>query len=447
MMLKRPMPDWLAYLYGEMTKPPHFLQLSSQQKQPADHADEPQHSTPISHASSNHAVKKTAPSSSHGTRTDNFIPVSEHRSEPPTRNPGKANSTARAGEPIKTASTRVPMRTTYTPIPQAVLDKFPFTVERREQLPGILRVETPDKKRYALKKTELSPQHVRFIHRALQYAQKQGFTRFSRFALTKKKGPVLMHDDKVYYATEWIDGQHVNFASTEHVAQTAYALAQFHEATRGLTSEKYTPPDAFELFTMTQQRNRDLQKMLHRAEAKDDKDRFDSLFVSLKEQLLEDAAQSLQLLQQSESVAFLSEDRAHAGLCHLDVIPGNCIYTPDHNVHLIDFELSTFAPRALDVAHLLRRSLQLTNWNGDVAYACFLHYNAVKTMPKVEYALVSALLYFPYRAWRLAHTRYHFFADDAQIDELYAYKNQEARRHQFLTSLTEQVQGLSTTEV
>lgn len=247
----------------------------------------------------------------------------------------------------------------------------------------------------------------------------------------------------VYYATEWIDAQPANFASAEHVAQTAYALAQFHEATRGFTSEKFVPNDAFNLFEMTKERNHDLRQLIYKAEANDDKDEFDKLFVSLKAELLDDAADSLQLLQQAECAAFLHADKANAGISHLDVIPGNCLYAPDHNVYLIDFELSTFAPRVLDMAHLLRRSLQLNHWSGDIAYACFLHFDTVKTIPKVEYRLVEALLKFPYRAWRLAHTRYHFFKDPAQLDDLLAYADEASRRQSFLKSFSEQVRSLS----
>ncbi|GMA63230.1 phosphotransferase [Alicyclobacillus fastidiosus] len=328
-------------------------------------------------------------------------------------------------------------------MPATVLERYPIDVDRREQLPDILRVVTEDEQRYAVKRTTISLPHVWFIHKMLKYAQKQGFTRCSKLLMTKKKSPGVVYGGNVYYASEWIDGQPANFASAEHVAQTAYALAQFHEATRGFTSEKFVPEDAFDLLEMTKQRNRDLRQLLYRAEAMKDKDEFDQLFVSLKSALQDDAAESLQLLQQNECAAFLSHDKTHPGICHLDVIPGNCLYAPDHNVHLIDFELSTFAPRVLDMAHLLRRSLQVNNWSGDIAYACFLHFDTVKSIPKVEYRLVEALLKFPYRAWRLAHTRYNFFKDPAQIDDLLAYADQEARRQSFLKSFTAQVRSLS----
>lgn len=455
MMTKRPlknMPDWVQYLYEEMTKPPYFLQ-KQRDSSPTSHSSR-DGSVDESEAPSRYTQKKQA-SSSVIDRVQSHLSNKSH-------SPQSRGNEKRSPDPGSTQTTQVsfaretnrntsrsrsregPQMAQHVPLP--VLERYAFDVSKRQSLPGILKIHASDGERYAVKRTTLTMPHVRFIHRALIFAQKQGFSRFSRFVLTKKKAPGVVHDSRVYYATEWIDGQPANFSSAEQVAQTAYALAQFHEATNGFKTDKFAPADAFDLFQMTQQRNRDLRQMLVRADAKSQKDDFDNLFLSLKSTMLDDAAESLQRLQQADCVAFLTEDKNHPGLCHLDVIPGNCLYTPEHQIHLIDFELTAFAPRALDIAHLLRRSLQLTNWHGDMAYACFLHFNSVRSMPKVEYHLVHALLQFPYLPWRLAHTRYHYYADDGQLAELERYAEQETRRHEFLESLSLQVRNLSTSD-
>ncbi len=45
---------------------------------------------------------------------------------------------------------------------------------------------------------------------------------------------------------------------------------------------------------------------------------------------------------------------------------------------------------------------------------------------------MQCLLTFPYRAWRLAHTRYHVLKDRTQTEELRDYAAQEVRRQAFL---------------
>ncbi|MFB5192302.1 phosphotransferase [Alicyclobacillus fastidiosus] len=445
MTKRQKMPDWFEGIAAEFLKPPYFLQAQFEAKSNGSN-------TATAQATQDAPARSFEPRSGYGQREPSTDSL-RHASGDGISNDDDTPATVRQSRPAvrqvrppatRSGRTATASGTSYPVVPATVLERYPIDVNHREQLPDILRVVTDDEQRYAVKRTTISLPRVWFIHKMLRYAQKQGFTRYSKLLLTKKKSPGVVYDGNVYYATEWIDGQPANFASAEHVAQTAYALAQFHEATRGFTSEKFVPEDAFNLLELTQQRNRDLRQLLYRAEAKKDKDEFDQLFVSLKSALQDDAAESLQLLQQGECVAFLSHDKTNPGIGHLDVIPGNCLYAPDHNVHLIDFELSTFAPRVLDMGHLLRRSLQTNHWSGDIAYACFLHFDTVKSIPKVEYRLVEALLKFPYRAWRLAHTRYHFFKDPAQVDDLLAYADQEARRQSFLKSFTDQVRSLST---
>lgn len=427
------MPDWLQTLYEEMMKPPYFLQHTTKAKSEA----KPQ--TPQTAQAETQGDRPSAKGEEKQRSDVRHRPETEH-AEPIINASTRGDSRARTSTNERTSTTS---RTLLHDVPSEVLARYPFEISDREQFPDVVRVTTKSGKRYAVKRTTLTMQHVRFIHRFLTYARSQGYVLHSQLVLTKKKSPGVFYEGNAYYATEWIDGQNANFTHAEQVAQTAYSLAQLNEATRGFQTDKYAPPDAFDLFNMTQERMRDLRHMLIRADANQTPDAFDQLFASMKDQLLEDASQSLQRLQHVECVDFLAREQKRPGISHLDVIPENCLYAPDHKVHLIDFELSTFAPRALDIAHLLRRSLQLTNWNGDLAYACFLHFNSVRTISKPEYRLVQALLQFPYLAWRLAHTRYHYFKSSAQLDELERYAEQDRKRQQFLSSLDDQIGSLT----
>ncbi|EJY56156.1 aminoglycoside phosphotransferase [Alicyclobacillus hesperidum URH17-3-68] len=419
------LPDWVQQLIDEFTRPPYFL-------------------NPSNGANQNTGNKRSQPSNEYEPSS---TPQPESRHQQKTSvHPMQQADHERRHEPAQTSGLRAGTAADSARIPRAVLAKYEFASAKREQLQGVEQVTTEDGQRYAVKRASIPPARVRFMHRALVYARKQGFTRYAPFVLSKQKSPVVIDDGQAYYVTKWIDGQPAHFASAEHVAQTAYTLAQFHEATRGFVNEKYAPADAFDLFGMLQRRTRDLRHMLIRADAKRDKDAFDALLLSLRDALLNDAAHSLHLVDDAEAIAFLAEDKDEAGLCHLDVIPGNCLYTPDHHVCLIDFDLATYAPRALDMAHLLRRGFQASDWNGELAYACFLHFDAVRAIPKVEYRLVESLLRFPYLPWRLAHTRYRYFVNEAQLDELQRYALQEEKRQAFLSSLADQVEHLGEQE-
>lgn len=442
-------PLWLEELIQEMMRPPYFWQYLQEQQKKASEAD--------SSAYTEDASGDTRPRPDRPANGPRHAELNRDRAlaAPPRPRVGPAETSPHhrdtAGQSDRsprlaaaTATRAASAGPSIAPfrVPSAVLRHYDWKIDRTESFDHVLRVHTPNGS-YAVKRTHISPERVRFIHKALQYSKRQGFRRYAPFVFTKKKRPFVVLDGNTYYATEWVQGNQVNFAISDHVAQTAYSLAQLHEHTRGFEPPGYCPESAFELLRMQRERHHDLRQLLLRAEHKKQQDEFDKLFFSLKDRLLEDSEQCLQLLAQRDCEAFLTDDATRPGLCHLDVIPGNFILDGEHQVQIIDFDLSTFGPRSLDIAHLLRRSLQQTNWRSDLAYTCFLNYNAVKTMPKVEYAIIQALLRFPYRAWRVAHTRYHFFSDAGQLHDLKGFRDQEPRRQNFLQEFSRQVEHLS----
>lgn len=323
-------------------------------------------------------------------------------------------------------------------MPVEVVKDYSWTVKRAAPKDGAVRVFTP-KSTFALKSSYLSPARIEFLHQALTYTEEQGFTRFAPFVLTKEGRPYAVSKDKIYYATKWQTGQPVNFSSEEQVAKVAQVLAEFHEKSRGFESESYNPPMEFDVGGLLRRRTENLKGLLARAEMKREKDRFDQVFTSIANELREQAEQSVRLLDDPGLASFLQTDEEVPGLCHLDVIPSNFIFTPSQTVVAIDFDLCTYAPRALDLSHLLRRALQKQNWRTAVAYQCFVAYNDVRPISGNEYALVQALLTFPYRAWRIANTRLRVGPAPGQVEEIEESVEEFGRRRDFLESFARQI--------
>ncbi|QQE79604.1 CotS family spore coat protein [Alicyclobacillus sp. SO9] len=323
-------------------------------------------------------------------------------------------------------------------IPLTVVKQYGWKVTQAKYSGTAVRVQTSSNN-YALKESSIDGRRIQFLHSAIRYARQQGFIRGPRFALSKQKRPYVIQDDQTYYATRWIDGRTVRFTSNTDVGKVAAALAEFHEATRGFEAASYNPPMEFDLKQMTKRRYEDLKMMLAEADGKTNQGTFDKLLLSIENQLRKDAEESLELLNDSDVQDFLLHDEYRAGLCHLDVIPGNFIYDKADAVRLLDLDLCTFAPRVLDIAHLLRRSLQMQEWDNEVAYVSFLNFDKVAAITHEEYLLIQALLTFPYKVWRLAHTRFRIFPEAAQVDELKRYIRQEEKRHQFLEALSSQI--------
>ncbi len=320
----------------------------------------------------------------------------------------------------------------------SVLDAYPWNATNAEPFRGILRVQTSDGD-FALKRTHISGQRVAFLEQLTRYTADRKFHRTSTFLKTKKGRAYAVRQNEVYYATRWLDGQQANFSSNQQVQAAARALARFHDASRGFDPAGFVPKMEFDLAKMLRERRSDLRALLTQCERRRSVDAFDEVFLDLKASLLADADDSLKHAETSACIEFLQDDQATPGICHLDVTPANIVIDTDGRAVLIDLDLATYAPRVLDLGHLLRRSLQQSHWDSQIAYTCFLEYHSVQPLRASEYQLVLALLRFPHRAWRLARSHYRDAPDALQLDELRSYRAQEEQRQKFLTELEAEI--------
>ncbi|WP_188881956.1 aminoglycoside phosphotransferase, partial [Alicyclobacillus cellulosilyticus] len=323
-------------------------------------------------------------------------------------------------------------------IPPSVLRRYAWEISEVRHLGTVIKVET-DTGTFVVKETHLPPARVAFLAAAILHAQARGCLRTAAMVPARDGQPYAVADRRTFYATPFIAGAAANFASAYHVRQIAHTLAAWYEATRGFRHAGAPAPVGME--ALLRRRADDLRRFADHAERKAEQDAFDELFLEWYPALRKDAEKSLSLLAEADVAAFLRSEMAAPGLCHLDVTPANFILAAD-GAYALDFDLAAYAPRALDAAHLIRRGLQASAWSADVAYACFVAYNEARAMSAAEYRLVEALLRFPYRAWRLASTRYTVFAEPAQVTELADAWREEPRRQAFLDAYREQIARL-----
>ncbi|MCL6597270.1 MAG: phosphotransferase [Alicyclobacillus macrosporangiidus] len=459
----RPLPPWMADLVKEFLRPPYFLQYLQQQPQssgspgdtggnaanPGTPASSAAASQPASPAGADVPRVARRSAAGAGSAPANGASGEARGSNPKPRQDvvpaahGTAQTTKAADGlptgPVVERSGRWQHAFRSARIPPAVAKAYGWNVQSAEVGPGIVKVHT---KRgvFALKRTDIPPERVRFIHELTQHLNADGFDAVPAFALTKAGDPFVQRGQAIYYATRWVAGNPVNFSSLPQVEAAATALARLHESSRGFEPDRESPAWAFDVAELTRRRAEDLRALLVRAEAARSQDGFDETLLRLAPQLRKDAERSLRILESSPCQAFLKEDAELPGVCHLDVIPSNLVFTPGKRVVLLDLDLATYAPRALDLGHLLRRVLQVQNWRHEAAYTCFSAYHQVRPLRAEEYLLIHGLLTFPYRAWRVAYTRYRLFRDPTQLDELRAFAEQEPRRQAFLEAYENQLQ-------
>ncbi|MBX5436810.1 MAG: hypothetical protein IRZ33_06305 [Alicyclobacillaceae bacterium] len=397
------LPPWLQTLMQELLKPPPLLQDATREQTAAGKSRQPRRSQ-----DSQGEARRVQPS---GASADGSMPA--------TRREWQAWFD-QLGFPI------------------SLPHEYGWQIERAERIGDVLHIYTSQGE-FALKAAHAPTQKLTFLAKLEHHLKRKGFDRFAAIVMTRRGQPFVQRGERTYYATRWIAGNHVNLASTTQLAQAAQSLALFHELSRGFSHGVRRSAPGHSVHQLLRRRADELNQLLADTEGRKQPDAFDDVLLRLAPSLREDAERSVSIAESPACVRFLEQDMDDPGICHLDVISGNMVVQPGPKVYLLDLDLAARAPRVLDMAHLVRRSLQLSGWRTEPAYTCFFQYNAVRPVTIEEYRLVLALLTFPHRAWRLARMRRTAWRDPAQIDDLKTFAAQEERRHEFLRAFAQQI--------
>ncbi|BCJ86971.1 spore coat protein [Effusibacillus dendaii] len=291
----------------------------------------------------------------------------------------------------------------------------------------------------ALKKTRLPQKQIRFIAHALQHVAQNGFHRVSRMIPNTNGFFFTLLGDQTYYVTQWIEGQTADFSSVRHVAESALTIAEFHRAARGFVSVSYQP-ESIILKHLLQTRTQQLDQFLTKAKEKrkpDDVDRFVLRYLpAYKKQAL----QAVKLLNDPRVVHFLKQEEEDPGLAHLDITPTNLIFTPQNQICLIDFDRLSYAPRMLDIGHMMRRSLQANRWQREFALISLVQVNQVEPLRHAEYTILQSILTFPHSVWRNCRNHYLRKSSPYTLAALEQLQEQEADRQSFLEDFAAHVE-------
>lgn len=320
----------------------------------------------------------------------------------------------------------------------SVCKSYGITPTKVEPFGPVLRLRT-QQGLVALKKSYLPPAHIAFLHQAFLHLEQKKFTRFSPFLLTPDGKPYATIGGDTYYATRWIRGQEVDFRSMPQLALTARTLADFHVASRGFEPNGYAPPPIFDMVDRFKDRRDELAEWKRRAAIKSRPDEIDNIYLKHADHYIKQADQALATLRRPQVRSQLLFEEDDPSLLHLDLTPYNMIYTPNNQVALIDLDFAAFGPRTLDLAHLMRRGLQRQDWDEATARHVLVNYNAAAPLQPAEYQILSGLLRFPHRFWRIGYQHYDVGHDPNHLGYFQLAESEEQRRLAFLEKFEKQI--------
>ncbi len=465
-MDKKPLPPWLKQLWDELTTPPAILRDPSLQNAPSpksrpvppphdeeeESSDEPSESpTDPDDADKkprHNAQKAERLTRQYFTKKRTNRPVSKPRpkhSSKPRQKP-KSVYQADAVPAARSATATLPVkrmeRSKNRRPADSTIDGWEKRVVSVEPVSSIWRLTTADGKIYALKEAHVPLQRLRWMANVCDSLYRRGFTLVPHFLKTSTGKPFVFDGESLYYAYEWVNGTPLHYDSMRQLGDAARTLAKFHQETSQLNLMRNSIKP-YPLVADLTQKQQDLIELSETLPTKSELDEFDQLVKSQLPTALRQGENALALLRQPEVEAILQNYAD--GICHLDVTSQNLIVHPNGAVQLIDMELMNYAPRVVDLSHLMRRAMQARgNWSSEVAIIPIVAYNRTQPLIHGEYLLLEALLTFPFRLHRLQ--KLHYLTDEGsqkgatlQLQHLKKAILMETDRQQFLQSYTRQV--------
>ncbi len=482
-MDKRSLPPWMQHLWNELTKPPAVLHRptthmrkprQNPQNEMRDEAEDEDflYDSPTDPPFTGKSTKGNVQAASKASRKY-FVPrkTNTHRTMTKPR-PRKTMKTPKRiqqmpltqgveqvgqprQQPIQTMAAKTasqPERTlrtsqqSKTKPETKTAERYFEQVHHIEPTNGVWKITVADSRQFALKESKLSPARITFMADALDELHRRGFKRVARIIRTARSNkPYLIDGAHTYYVSEWVPGLPVQLASMRQLNAAAKSLARFHERSQNYESGSFQPPHAYRVFEHLLNRKQDLTRLYQTIEHRSEKNSFDELFLHHFAKADKQATDALSLCKLPEVESHLKQAMDKPGLCHLDVTRSNLIVHPAGFVQLIDFDTMTFGPRAVDLAHLLRRAMQAQGtWSNEIALVPLIAYNRVQPLVQGEYLLLESLLTFPHRFWRIAHTYYGASPQSTESYHLQLKNLQDSLalenpRDEFLSSFSRQV--------
>ncbi len=272
---------------------------------------------------------------------------------------------------------------------------------------GVWRVELHDGCVYLATVTALSAQRIVFIAQAVDALRERGFTLAPRVLRTTAGSVCPTRAGVRYVASEWLRGQPASLRTVASCAQAAKTMALLHARSRGWRAQPYEPPPQRDIHGLLHSRMRELVHMHDTLLLSDDLDPVDAVAKTHLPEAIADAEAALELVREPAVLEDLAASEDTWGLCHLNVTSRNLIERPDGTTACTHLDMMARAPRALDLAHLIRRSMQSVGaYSDDIALAALAEYEQITPCSAVDHLLLQALLTFPHRFWRLLRSYY-----------------------------------------
>ncbi len=302
-----------------------------------------------------------------------------------------------------------------------IVSKYELDIKSAVPYKDFFILSTPSGKKI-LKKTQLLPERILFIHGAKEHLFRNGFENIDRYICTADGNPYLIGENATFVLLDHLEGNECNFDDRREIARASRLLASMHKA-----SEGYIPPagskprDELGKLPLYFNRRLDEIKKLKKV-AKRGKGKFDYMFLEYIDYFYNLGESAAGLILNSKYNQLVEQVRKTGTFCHHDFTHHNILCTDD-KLTLVNFDFCCFELKVYDIANFIRRKMRKCNWDINEAIIIIKEYRSMNNISEDEFLILKIILQFPQKLWRVVNKYYN--SNHSWAERSYVLKLQE----------------------
>lgn len=254
---------------------------------------------------------------------------------------------------------------------------------------------------FCLKFVQYEKEKIDFLYGIMTYLPQQGFYRISKPVCTVAGDSAVAVPGGFFTMNRWVGGMACALSNDTHLLAAGRCLAAFRSAAFGgelLSGGKVGYHEWGERFA---QRTEDLIRWQRLVEAKRRPNPFEKLYCKAVPAMIADGLQAQRLLAQSAYTYLADEALDSRTFVHRDVAARNFIIGADGEGWLIDFDYCRYDLPLTDIVRFVERGMKAVVYTPTHLDKLLDAYESVRQIAPEEYGVISAMLLFPQKFWRL----------------------------------------------
>lgn len=292
-------------------------------------------------------------------------------------------------------------------------------------------------KLYCFKPIKYEYGHFIFILKAIEHLKNNGFEGVPDIIHTCSGNDYVKFNNSYCYMTEWINSRHSNYDNPVDLKSAAKILAYLHKKSFGFeVTYNMKPrigwlkwPNIFET------RKNEILNFKKIISQKENKTRFDNLYMNMMEEEINRCQAVLAHLSESDYIMKMKNEILNRSFCHHDYANHNVLIDNENKINIIDFDYCILDSHLHDLSSLLIRKMKHGKWDIESAEVILESYDSVYGILQNDIPIMAAFIEFPQEYWQVG-IQYYWekqpWSEETFIDKLENIENDRALRQEFV---------------